>query len=53
MGLSMGLVSSWMPSMWIALILALTVAALKSSSIGASTDTGLQMGCLVYSLWLI
>ena len=29
MGPSMGLVSSWLPSMWIPLIMALTVKAVK------------------------
>ena len=46
----MGLVSLRLPSLWITFTLALTVAALRSSSIGALTNTCRQTVLPVYNL---
>ena len=51
MGPSIGLISSCLPSTWIAFTLALTVTALRASFFGTLTDIGRQTGHLVYSLW--
>ena len=53
MGPSIDFVSSCLSSAWIAFTLALIVATPRASSAGALTDTGCQMGRLVYSLWLV
>ena len=50
MGPSMGLVSLWLPSVWIAFTLALTVAALKIFLRWFLTDTGRQTSHPVYNL---
>ena len=53
MGPSIGLVSSWMSSVWMEFTLSLTVAAPRVFSVGSSTDTSRQMARLLYSLWLV
>ena len=52
-GLSIGLVSSRLPSLWMAFTLALIVDALRVSSVSDLTNTGRQTGCPIYSLWLV
>ena len=53
MELSIGLVSSRPPPVWIAFTRALTVALSRASSVGTSIDTGHQTSLPIYSLWLV